>query len=536
MKLLQKNKQAIAILIVIIVGVMLAMLILGTDKNTAMDHEHEHMENVAISGVETKPNPGEQDHDHETKHPTSLDNENTSHSEHEHTAFPQEIIKGPHGGKLFTQEGYGLEVIIFEQNVQPEFRVYTYQNGKALDPESSIVSIQLDRLGRKPKLYKFAKENNYLKGDGIVEEPHSFNVSITAKHNNQAHQFSYDQVEARVQLSDKQLMHNNIEVLTAGPASIKSVLDLQGEVKRNADKSVQIVSRVNGFVESASVSAGDKVRKGQILASVTSQSIADMRSELHAAQKRLHFAQQTYAREKQLWEDKISAKQDYLQAKNDLHEAEISARQLRQRLTAIGANISSKNLALYQIRSPIDGIVTNKKVSQGQVLDEMDSLYEISDLSTVWVEIMVYAKDINIVKVGQKVSISSTSFTAETAGVIAYVSSLVGTQSRTAMARVVIDNSDRTWLPGLPVKVNVISDQVDVPLAVSLEGIQTYRDKTVVFGRYGEYFEARPLVLGRRDDKYVEVLEGIQAGENYAAENSFLIKADIGKAGASHDH
>lgn len=536
MKFFQKNKQVTAILMVIIVGVILAMLILATDKKTAMHHEHEHMEDATASSVETESNHGEQGHDHEKGHSTSSDNESTLHDEHEHTAFPQEIIKGPHGGKLFTQESYGLEVVISEQNIQPEFRVYTYQNGKALEPEASIVSIKLDRLGRKSKLYRFAKEDDYLKGDGVVEEPHSFNVSITAKHNNQTYQFSYDQVEARVQLSDKQLIHNNIEVLTAGPASIKSVLDLQGEVKRNADKSVLIVSRVNGFVESANVNAGDKVRKGQVLASVTSQSIADMRSELQAAQKRLHFVQQTYAREKQLWEDRISAKQDYLQAKNDLHEAEISARQLRQRLTAIGANISSKNLARYQIRSPIDGIVTSKKVSQGQVLDAMDSLYEISDLSTVWVEIMVYAKDINIVKVGQKVSISSTSFTAETAGVIAYVSSLVGTQSRTAMARVVIDNSDRTWLPGLPVKVNVISEQVEVPLAVSLEGIQTFQDRAVVFGRYGEYFEARPLVLGRRDDKYVEVLEGIQAGENYAAENSFLIKADIGKAGASHDH
>lgn len=536
MKLFQENKQATVILIVVIVGVISAILILGADKNTAMNHEHEHMEHSTTSKVETKPTHGEQGHNHKKGHLTSSDIESTKHNEHAHTAFPKEIIKGPHGGKLFTKESYGLEVVIAEQNIQPEFRIYTYKNGEALAPESSIVSIQLDRLGRKPKFYKFVKEGDYLKGDRVVEEPHSFNVSIKAEYNNKTYQFTYDQVEARVQLSDKQLVHNNIEVLTAGPANIKSVLDLQGEIKRNADKSVQIVSRVNGFVESASVSAGDKVRKGQILASVTSQVIADMRSELHAAQKRLHIAQQTYAREKQLWKDKISAKQDYLQAKIDLQEAEIRARQLRQRLIAIGANANSKNLARYEIRSPIDGIVTSKNVSQGQVVDEMHGLYEVSDLSTVWVEIVVYAKDINIVKVGQAVLISSTSFTAETTGVIAYVSSLVGTQSRTAMARAVIDNSNRTWLPGLPVKVSVISDQVEVPLAVSLEGIQTFQDRKVVFGRYGEYFEARPLVLGRRDDKYVEVLKGIQAGENYAAENSFLIKADIGKAGASHDH
>ena len=149
---------------------------------------------------------------------------------------------------------------------------------------------------------------------------------------------------------------------------------------------------------------------------------------------------------------------------------------------------------------------------------------------------MIYAKDINIVKVGQKVSINATSFAADATGVIAYVSPLLGSQSRTAMARVVIDNKNRTWLPGLPVDINLTTDEVIVPLAVSLEGIQALRDWTVVFVRYGEYFEARPLVLGRRDNSYVEVLEGIQAGEKYAAGNSFLIKADIGKAGATHDH
>jgi len=532
MSFFQKNKQAVIILAVIAIGIMLAMLILNTEQHQDMGDEQDHTEELMPS--KTKPKHEEQGHDREEDHLPA--EESVQHNEHAHGAIPQEILKGSHGGKLFTQDGYGVEVTIFEQNIPPEFRIYTYQNGKVLDPETSTVTMQLKRLGSDLQSFQFVKENDYLKGNAVVEEPHSFSVSIAAKHNKKTYQFAYDQIEARVQLNDKQLLHNSIEVLTAGPASIKSVLNLQGEIKRNADKSVQVVSRVNGFVESVSVNAGDKVRKGQILARISSQTIADMRSDLLAAQKRMHFAQLTYEREKQLWEEKISAKQDYLQAENDLHEAKISTQQLRQRLTVIGANANSKKLARFEIRSPIDGIVTNKQIRQGQVLSETESLYEISDLSTVWVEMTIYAKDINTVKVGQKVLINATSFAADTTGVISYVSALVGAQSRTAMARVVIDNKLGPWLPGLPVDINLTADEVNVPLAVSLEGIQTLRDWTVVFGRYGEYFEARPLVLGRRDNSYVEVLEGIQAGEKYAAGNSFLIKADIGKAGATHDH
>lgn len=508
-----KNKQLIAILTVIVIGVILAALILRTEKSKATDEEHEHaehgMESADLVHVE---------------------------DDHEHKPQPQEIAKGTHGGKLFTQDGYGVEVTIFEQNVSPEFRVYTYQDGKPLDPSTSNISIQLERLGSGLQSFTFVKENDYLKGNAVVEEPHSFNVNITAKHNNKNYQFSYEQVEARVKVTDKQLTLNSIEVLTAGPAKIKSILHLQGEIKLNADKSVHIVPRVGGIVDAVSANAGDTVRKGQVLAAISSQAIADMRSDWLAAQKRVGLARSTFNREKQLWEDKISAEQDYLQAQHDLQEAEINANRIQQKLGAVGAGSSGKGQARYEIRSPIDGIITNKQVSLGQVVSETDNIFEVADLSTVWTEMTIYAKDINTVKAGQKVTIKATAFDAQTVGTISYVGALVGEQSRTAMARVVMNNTNKTWLPGLPVNVELVSDEVNVPLAVSVEGLQSLRDWTVVFGRYGEYFEARPLELGRRDDKYVEVLEGFKAGDKYAAGNSFLIKADIGKAGASHDH
>jgi cobalt-zinc-cadmium efflux system membrane fusion protein len=532
---MQKNKQITAIIAVIIIGLILAILILNTDKRESAGDEHDHQEDQ-VSEMNVRPQHGESGHDHEKDHLPLNKATEVPHDEHEHNPQAQEILKGPHGGKLFTQDSYGLEVTIFEQNVAPEFRVYTYQNNKPIDPAASTVSFILERLGAKPELVSFVKENTYLKSTVTVKEPHSFKVKINAQHNAKFYQFAYEQVEYRVRMTDEQLRLNSIELLTAGPANIKSVLQLQGEVKLNADNSVQIVSRVGGIVESVSVNAGESVKKGQVLASLSSQEIADMRSDLYAAQKRVDIARSTYIREKQLWEEKISAQQDYLQAEHDLREAEINAQRLQQKLNAVGSTGSSKGLTRYELRSPINGVVTNKKVSQGQVISEVDSLFEISDLSSVWVEMNIYAKDINIVKVGQKVTISATGLDVISTGTISYVGALVGEQTRTAMARVVIDNTQRNWLPGLPVNIGLVSDEIKVPLAVSIEGLQTLGDWNVVFGRYGEYFEARPLNLGRRDDKYVEVLDGIEAGTRYAAGNSFLIKADIGKAGASHDH
>src|SRR5690606_31667394 len=121
-------------------------------------------------------------------------------------------------------------------------------------------------------------------------------------------------------------------------------------------------------------------------------------------------------------------------------------------------------------------------------------------------------------------------------GIIRYVGALVGTQSRTATARVVLDNEKGVWRPGVPVDIELVAEEVAVPLAVSVEGLQNLGSRPVVFARYGDVFEARPIKLGRSDARYVEVLDGLLPGERYAAGNSFLIKAELGKAGASHDH
>ena len=119
---------------------------------------------------------------------------------------------------------------------------------------------------------------------------------------------------------------------------------------------------------------------------------------------------------------------------------------------------------------------------------------------------------------------------------MSYIGALVGEQTRTAKARLVLANPKGLWRPGLPVNVNLVAGEVDVPVAVSADAIQTVRDWTVVFGRYGNLLEARPLELGRSDGKFIEVLNGLSVDEKYAGTNSFLIKAELGKASASHDH
>ena len=141
-----------------------------------------------------------------------------------------------------------------------------------------------------------------------------------------------------------------------------------------------------------------------------------------------------------------------------------------------------------------------------------------------------------MIKVGQKATVKATAFDVEGEGAITYITTLIGGQTRTATARVELDNKTDKWRPGMFVNAELVAEEIPVPVAVSPDALQTIRDWTVVFGRYSQYFEARPLELGLSDGRMIEVLKGLSAGERYAAGNSFAIKAELGKSGASHDH
>lgn len=470
----------------------------------------------------------------------------------EHGEIGENIPRGPHGGRLFSSGDYRIEITIFEQGVAPQFRVYTYLKDAPLDPASSMVSITLQRLGRAPQLITFSKENDYLKGNAEIVEPHSFKVGISARYLNNAqtpYQFAYEQVEARTGMSDEQVKQNDVQILTAGPARIKNVLSLTGEIQLNADRTAHIVPRLVGIVESVLVNAGDRVTKGQLLAVISSQGLADQRSELLAAQKRLSLARSTYAREKLLWEQKVSAEQDYQLAQNEMLAAEIAVLNARQKLASLEGKSESKNsketstqssqtgtLTRYEIRSPMDGMITDKHVTVGEVPTLESTLFVIADLSKVWAEINIPAKDLDRINIGQLARIKATDFAAESSGKLSYISAVINEQNRHATGRVVLNNPTGTWRAGLPVTIELLTDEVQVPVAVSADAIQTLRGWSVVFGRYGAQFEARPLELGRSDGQMIEVISGVNAGERYAAKNSFLIKADLGKSEASHDH
>lgn len=342
--------------------------------------------------------------------------------------------------------------------------------------------------------------------------------------------------EGMIALDQEQMAAAAIELKTAGAMQITSSLQLPGEIRFNEDRTAHVVPQVAGIVESVSANLGQKVKKGQVLAVINSSAISELRSELLNAEQRLSLARTAYQREKKLWEQRISAEQDYLQAQSALREAEVAVRNAQQKLRAIGASGSSGSLNRYEIRAPFDGTVVEKHLGLGEAVREDANAFLISDLSSVWAEIIVSPKDMQVVRVGEKVVVQATALSASAQGKISYVGSLIGEQSRTAKAHVVLPNTGEIWRPGLFVNVEVVSDEAQVPVAVAADAIQTVDGKNVVFVRVPGGFAAQEVTLGRASGKFVEIKSGIDAGTEYAATGSFAIKAELGKGSAEHSH
>jgi membrane fusion protein, heavy metal efflux system len=196
---------------------------------------------------------------------------------------------------------------------------------------------------------------------------------------------------------------------------------------------------------------------------------------------------------------------------------------------------SNESLQAYSVTSPLSGFVTRRNANEGAQTGD-GPLFTVADLSTVWAEISVFPRDIAKVRPGQSVRVRSADTGLAAEGKVVYIAPFGSTASQTVSARVLLSNPDGQWPPGLYVSADVMLSSKDVPLAVRNDALQTLEGRTVVFVRDEHGFEPRTVSLGRSDGEYSEVLEGLSPGDTYATQNSFILKAELGKGEAEHSH
>ncbi|HMK34302.1 MAG TPA: efflux RND transporter periplasmic adaptor subunit, partial [Desulfomonilaceae bacterium] len=331
-----------------------------------------------------------------------------------------------------------------------------------------------------------------------------------------------------------------------GAGNLNVCLSLPGEIAVNADRMAHIVPRLSGVVREVKKNLRDFVKEGEVMAVIDSRELAEAKAKYLAAVQRLELAQSNFDRYESLWKKEAIAEKQYLEVKTALIEALVEMQSSAHKLHAMGFSEEYVNqlpgkprtsLTRYEIVAPFDGVVISKHITLGEMLKEDADAFIMADLSTVWVNLSVYQKDLPFVQEGQRVTISGISGHPDCQGVIAYVEPVAGEKTRAAIARVVLPNPEEKLRPGLFVTAAVTVESADIPLMIPKAAIQTIEGQSTVFVATDKGFEARAAKTGRSNASHVEILAGLAPGERYASNGSFVFKAHLEKGKAAHhDH
>lgn len=197
---------------------------------------------------------------------------------------------------------------------------------------------------------------------------------------------------------------------------------------------------------------------------------------------------------------------------------------------------SNQSLTAYDLKAPIGGTIIDRQISLGEYASEQKPAFVVADLSTIWVDLSIYRQDLRRVRLDDEVLTDPDDGRGPIKGNVSYIAPVGASETQTALARVVLGNADGRLRPGLFVTARLVLAKRSVAVAVRASAIQTLENKTVVFVREeGDKIEARPVALGESDPVHVEIRDGLSPGEHYVAENSFVVKAEMGKGEAEHD-
>jgi membrane fusion protein, heavy metal efflux system len=299
-----------------------------------------------------------------------------------------------------------------------------------------------------------------------------------------------------------------------------------------------ITARTSGVVLRIVRQLGDRVGVGDALAVIDSREVAEAQGAAARARRAVEAARTVLVREENLFRQRVTARQDYEAARAAYDAARIEAQQADQALQALGAGSGGGTTRLMTLRSPVAGEVTSVTVTPGEYVPPERELFQVADPRMVWAELMVPARDIQRVQVGQTITLSVQGSDHPHTGRIRFLSPAVDPATGAAKAIATINNRDGDLRVGQNVSARVATpgdDAARVPV-VPRSAIQEIEGRSVVFVRTGPGFVMRPVTIGMGSDGAVPVLSGLRVGERVATVNAFVLKAELGKAEAEHDH
>ncbi|MFQ5683310.1 MAG: efflux RND transporter periplasmic adaptor subunit [Candidatus Binatia bacterium] len=338
----------------------------------------------------------------------------------------------------------------------------------------------------------------------------------------EAHGHSQENEKAVLKLSPEEQSNIGLKTVVADLRVIENVVHVAGVVKADPDKEAQISSRVAGISAAVFVRVGDRVRKGQKLAEIESVEIQKLQVDLIQAENRMLLTMAELERVKRLVASKIAARKELIAAQNR-HQATLNEIEgLVQRLKLLGLPEEAvrqvrkeKNVSTFALRSPISGVVAERHIVLGETVEPDKVIFKILDASVVLVEGDAFEETLPQLRIGQRVRIRLPSYPRKLfTGRVTRFSPALDPQKRTLHLWAVVSNREGKLKPNLFADLDVITGGGGKVLAISLEAIISTEGESFVFVDKKGAFRRANLVLGARDDRYVEVKNGLLPGDS----------------------
>ncbi len=352
----------------------------------------------------------------------------------------------------------------------------------------------------------------------------------------------HEEQDGKILWTKEKIKAADVHIQSAAPGSIQNIIRAPGRILIHPNHLAYIIPKIGGSVKRITKETSDPVKAGEVLAVIESKEMAEAQSNYLAALKKLRLRQNLFHREEGLRQ--ISPEQDYLQAQSAVEEAAIDIELSKQKLYALGLedreidHISQSNgqaNRFYEMRAPFEGIVIQRDLTMGELIDDKHKAFTIANFSRVRAEFSVNPGNFPFIKPGQAIEISAADGT-KIKTTIFHVEPMINEQTRNAIVLANIENHSRQWTPGKFVTAIIQKEAETVPIVVPIDAIQKVKGQDVIFAFEQGAFTPKLIKTGRRDGNNVEVLSGLQKGEQYASKNAFLLKADLEKAEAEHSH
>jgi cobalt-zinc-cadmium efflux system membrane fusion protein len=313
------------------------------------------------------------------------------------------------------------------------------------------------------------------------------------------------------------------ELITAKTAPIQYTITLNGKIDYNPNNVVQYVSLVDGIIINTYASLGDKIKKGQVIASIKSIELNGMQAELQQLQSKLKVAKRELSATKSFYDTGISSEKDLIASESEMAQLEAQIQYLTSNLELFSAKPEA---GIFEIKAPVTGYLVASHLAPGlQINAGSESLFTISNLDDVWVNANVYAKDIDHIGQGMAVKVSSNAFPEVYDGTINQISNILDPNENVIKARIVLANDNLRLKPGLNVTVKAAnnSDETAIwlPKAAVIFDDDTYH-VVVAKGENACDLESRTVTIREQnaDGYYIE--KGITANEKVVAKNALL--------------